>query len=279
MSLTLLKLLNSTDIAAETIDHKFMVSGQSFLPNGAHFGLIGAASCKKGHIYVPEDWKETIMNAKTKCPKFCVIDVKNSDFLFTGALEEAIINRRKDTEETSFSWMEIRWQRVVRGCPFILQFKETLNEGIPFHKINLEKQARGRKLHILSHVIQDVLYRAIEGSVWPKRIYMHYHLLYIQPIHHAYFENLPVEANTRLQATSTRVEEDDNIVSRMTKTGAEIQRAYAEKNKNDEDYKRHRAAIDKRYREKRKSTETIQERNIRKSKAAIRKQKSQRQIE
>lgn len=65
----------------------------------------------------------------------------------------------------------------------------------------------------------------------------------------------------------------------MTKTGAERQRAYAEKNKNDEDYKRHRAAIDKRYREKRKSTETIQERNIRKSKAAIRKQKSQRQIE
>ncbi|KAJ4430548.1 hypothetical protein ANN_19136 [Periplaneta americana] len=35
------------------------------------------------------------------------------------------------------------------------------------------------------------------------------------------------------------------------------------KNKNDEGYKRHRAAINKHYREKRKSTETTQERNIR----------------
>ncbi|KAJ4436373.1 hypothetical protein ANN_19005 [Periplaneta americana] len=64
------------------------------------------------------------------------------------------------------------------------------------------------------------------------------------------------------------------LSSRMTKTGTEIERAYAEKNKNAEDYKRQRAAIDERYREKRKLTETIQERNIRKSKAAIRKQKT-----
>lgn len=64
MYLTLLKLVNSTDLTAETTDHKFMVSGHSFLPNDAHFGMIEAASRRREHIYIPGVWKETIMNAK-----------------------------------------------------------------------------------------------------------------------------------------------------------------------------------------------------------------------
>lgn len=87
MSLSLLKLVNSTNIAAYSIDHKLMVSGHSFLPIDAEYGLIEAASHKKQYIYIPEGWKETIMNTKRSCPKFDVIEVENSDIVSTSAME------------------------------------------------------------------------------------------------------------------------------------------------------------------------------------------------
>lgn len=54
MTLALRKLVNSTKIAALTLDRKFMVSGHSFLPNDAQSGVIEAASRRKERIYIPE---------------------------------------------------------------------------------------------------------------------------------------------------------------------------------------------------------------------------------
>ncbi|KAJ4425704.1 hypothetical protein ANN_27900 [Periplaneta americana] len=71
-----------------------------------------------------------------------------------------------------------------------------------------------------------------------------------------------------------RTESYLNIGSRMTKTGAERQRTYAEKIRT----MKTTNIIELRYREKRKSTETNQEQNIRKSNAVIRKQKSRRAL-
>lgn len=76
-----------------------MMLDHSFLPNDAEFDLIEAVSRRKQHIYVPGDWKESIMNAKRKCLKFEVIKVKNSDLIFAIAQEQSITNRKKNTEE------------------------------------------------------------------------------------------------------------------------------------------------------------------------------------
>ena len=72
--------------------------------------------------------------------------------------------------------MDIRWLRVVRGCPYILEFKDTLNEDVS----------------------QDALYTDCRKITLAKKINM--------------MDLLPVEANARLQATSSRVDEDDNIL-------------------------------------------------------------------
>lgn len=40
--------------AIEVVDHKFMVSDHSFLPNDIYFGLIERAKLKMTEIYVPE---------------------------------------------------------------------------------------------------------------------------------------------------------------------------------------------------------------------------------
>lgn len=108
MPLTLLKLISRTDITAESIDHKFVVFGHSFLPNDSEFGLIEVESRKKQSLSVPGDLKKIIMNAKKKRPKFDVIDVKNPDVVSTTALEQWITKRKKDTERACFNWVDIR---------------------------------------------------------------------------------------------------------------------------------------------------------------------------
>ena len=44
------------DFTYSVIDHKFMVSGHSYLPNDRDFGSIERANRHTQHIFVPEDW-------------------------------------------------------------------------------------------------------------------------------------------------------------------------------------------------------------------------------
>ena len=55
----------------KVIDHKFMVSGHSFLPNDADFGVIEAYN-KSRPTYDPDDWYEGIIKSKKKKPLSCV---------------------------------------------------------------------------------------------------------------------------------------------------------------------------------------------------------------
>ena len=50
------------------IDHKFMISGHSYLPNDRDFGSIEKANRKTQHIFVPDDWCSLIENARHKNP-------------------------------------------------------------------------------------------------------------------------------------------------------------------------------------------------------------------
>lgn len=50
----------------EFIDHKFMTSGHSYLPNDADFGIIERATNKCSELYVPEQWCSLIEKCNRK---------------------------------------------------------------------------------------------------------------------------------------------------------------------------------------------------------------------
>lgn len=209
MALSLLKVLHSEEISAETIDFKFLVSGHSFLPNDADFGVIESASKKVQHIYVPSDWSNIVKAAKRKVPKFNVVEMKREEFLSTLSLEEAITNRKKSTNGENFSWLNIRWLRFIRGSPISLYFKETMNEEMEFTEVNLRKATKGRPLQSLASIDQTVLYPVRRVITAAKKRDMYDLLPYIPPIHHAFFRNLPVELTTRSQNSAGNQGDDE----------------------------------------------------------------------
>ena len=51
-----LHVVSSPEFSYECVDHKFMLSGHSYLPNDRDFGSIEKAHQRMQHVYIPEGW-------------------------------------------------------------------------------------------------------------------------------------------------------------------------------------------------------------------------------
>lgn len=89
LAFSLLKY-GSSDVAIEVLHHKFLVSGQLYLPNDSDFGTVESASATI-QIYVPEDWY-TVMAQCRHQKKFLIVRMQRGDLLSTSPLTNAIIN-------------------------------------------------------------------------------------------------------------------------------------------------------------------------------------------
>lgn len=131
--LILLKLLTEPELHLETIDHKFMVTGHSFLPND--FGVIEQYE-ENRVMYIPDDWYSIIKKCKTRKP-FQLCQMKRTDFVSTSLLEKAVTRRKMNCDNEQVSWLKIQWLHFKTSEPYKFFYKETLNECIPFKIMDL----------------------------------------------------------------------------------------------------------------------------------------------
>ena len=112
----------------KVIDHKFMVSGHSFLPNDADFGVIEAYN-KSRPIYDPDDWYEAIIMSKKKQP-FHMKVMSQSEIFSVESLLKNITNRNTNNLKQPVNWLKLRWLRYTKENPLQILYKESLNEGV-----------------------------------------------------------------------------------------------------------------------------------------------------
>ena len=82
MALMWLRVVQSSENNIEIIDHKFLLSGHSYLPNDADFGVIEMALRKKNFLYTPEDNYEIIKQCQ-RDNKFNLYKMKRENFIST----------------------------------------------------------------------------------------------------------------------------------------------------------------------------------------------------
>ena len=90
-----LHIVASNDYPYTVIDHKFMVSGHSYLPNDRDFGGVESARRRQPQIFVPEDWCTLVEKARRKNP-FTVVRMSARSFVSVNRLTENITNRKTD---------------------------------------------------------------------------------------------------------------------------------------------------------------------------------------
>lgn len=185
VALMLMKLTQDSNI--EVIDHKFMTSGHSYLPNDSDFGIIEKAA-KNRTMFVPNDWYEVMTTAKKK-NKFILVRMDKRDFFSTAALEKVITKRKKDEENKDVNWLSIQWLRYEKNKPYKILYKYTLNTDIEFSCLNLKPTKPGRQFDFKNIHLQQ-LYNSSRVISNLKIRDMLYLLKYIPPVHHSFFAEL-----------------------------------------------------------------------------------------
>nr|CAI5848482.1 unnamed protein product [Callosobruchus analis] len=177
-------ILETGQTTLHQIDHKFLVSGHSYMPCDQDFGVIEKNKRHYDNIYIPDDWTRVIKTARKKNP-FKVIQLTEKDFISTDALEKTVTNRKKSNEDGSINWLKIQWLKYKKEDMYEIFYKESNNEEALFRKINIKKRNATHytgKLQLLyptGRKIDHLKYSNLKDL-----------LPYIPPIHHAFYLSL-----------------------------------------------------------------------------------------
>uniref|UniRef100_A0A1B6KFA9 Uncharacterized protein n=1 Tax=Graphocephala atropunctata TaxID=36148 RepID=A0A1B6KFA9_9HEMI len=188
MSLAVMHHIQSAESTIKTVDHKFMVSGHSFLPNDADFGVVERFVHGKT-IYVPEDWYNAILKSKRKKP-YVVKVMDQTEMFSTNSLEKSITRRKKNEQNDKVSWFNIQWLRYVKEQPFQIFYKESLNDDLPFLTLNIAPAKKGGRLTNLNRVLIEPLFSSPQKVTALKKRDMMDLLKFIPPVHHGFFNSL-----------------------------------------------------------------------------------------
>ena len=117
-----LHVVASNEYPYTLVDHKFMVSGHSYLPNDRDFGCIETARRRQEHIFIPDDCYDLVERARRTNP-FTVVRMTCTDFISVNRLTENITNRKKDMHGDKVEWLRMRWIRVEKDKPYQFSYR------------------------------------------------------------------------------------------------------------------------------------------------------------
>ena len=113
-----------------------MVSGHSYLPNDRDFGHIEQSRKQSSHIYVPEDWKRVVKEARHK-NQFLVRRMDREDFVSLTPFKAAIVNHKVDTVGRMVKWLKMQWISVSKDNPLQFQFRYSNNSLEAWKTVNI----------------------------------------------------------------------------------------------------------------------------------------------
>lgn len=173
------------DYIVEKIDHKFFVSGHSYLACDQDFGLIEKQKKFFKNIFIPDDWIEVIKAARKKDP-FKIRKMTTEDFVSTKKLENNITNRKVTAEKAKVKWLSIQWLLYHKNHPFTIFFKYSNNPEVLFESVDIKK----RNSVNIANMELDVLYPVGKQISVEKKKDLIELLQYIPPVYHDFYTNI-----------------------------------------------------------------------------------------
>lgn len=183
-----LHVVASDDYSYTTVDHKFMVSGHSYLPNDRDFASIENMKRKTQHIYVPSQWYELVRDCRRQNP-FEVLRMKAEDFRSINPVRLCITNRKVNTNKSKVQWLNIRWARFEKSEPFQMKYRFSHNDLEPWKILNLKKRQKGRPRNV-GQITLPLLRENPPGLKKNKLTDILSLLDYVPPVYHDYYTQL-----------------------------------------------------------------------------------------
>ena len=184
----LLHIVCSADYSYTIIDHKFMISGHSYLPNDRDFGGIERLRRRTTSLFVPEEWC-TLVEGACRVNPFRVRRMQREDFISTTPLTEMIVNRKKNVNNEKVEWLNIHWIRVEKACPLSFKYRYTHNDLEPWKLVDLGPKRVGRPVD-MGRVTLAPLYDSARPINPAKLRDLKSLLCYIPPIYYSFYDAL-----------------------------------------------------------------------------------------
>jgi hypothetical protein len=198
-------ICNSSDI--EVINHKFMVSGHSYLPNDSDFGVVERATNKSSELFVPEKWYSLIEKCKRKKP-FSVCRIDRDMFLSISELQKYTTIRKTSIDGHNVEWLKMQWIQIRKEEPLKMFFKYSVQEDIEFQCVDFSK--KGNSLADSEYTLQP-LYREQRPLSHEKAADIKKLLKYLPTVHLKFYTDICDHVSTCLHQVAA--DEVDNVVA------------------------------------------------------------------
>ena len=103
------------------VDHKFLVSGHTFLPLDRDFALIDKKK-REREVFMPEQWCRLVEETRSKSP-FRVTRMEQESFKDFSKL---FVNRKTTRSGEKVQFQRIVWFRISKAAPTYIHFKYSL---------------------------------------------------------------------------------------------------------------------------------------------------------
>ena len=99
----------------EEVNHKFMQSGHSYLPNDRDFGTIEKKSRKVCNIYIPDHYYDLIEHCNRGKP--FLMNKVGEKIKSIEPVVKSLTFRKTDTEKQQIRWLNIQWMKFTKRFP------------------------------------------------------------------------------------------------------------------------------------------------------------------
>lgn len=170
----------------KSIEHRFLVSGHTYLPSDRDFAVIEKYKKYLRQVYCPEQWYEAVAKSKRVKP-FKVVIMKQENFFSFQNIPFSKKNVTEDKEPLKFT--QIRCFKFDSNFPNTMFIKHLLNE-ISFKKVNIGKRGiyTSEMNNILSNLPRKYLQHlklSAEKTADIRKL-----LKYIPPVYQQYYLQL-----------------------------------------------------------------------------------------
>ena len=136
-------IVTNSEFKYTIVDHKFMISSHSYLPNDWDFGSIERANLKTEYVFVPEDWYTLVQSARRKNP-IEVIKMTEKDFVSISNIKKEITYWKVNTDKENINWLNIHWLRLNKDSPFQMLYHHSHNSLEPWKTLDIRRKRNGR---------------------------------------------------------------------------------------------------------------------------------------
>ncbi len=188
------------------IDHKYMMSGHSFLPNDSDFGVIEMLTKKSTDLFIPDHWFDIIRKSNRKKP-FQVVKMDRAMFFSVEKMAKYSTIRKRSITGDKVEWLRIQWIQIRKDEPFNMYYKYTLQDDDEFSCVSF--QCRGRPASMPQNL--EPLYNEPRLLSAEKVSDISKLLKYVPPIYHDYYLQLKAShGNENNDSNEEPVDENNN---------------------------------------------------------------------